>query len=80
MRTLPVRFTEIDGNTVYWKFEGRGGIHLGSFILINQSKFFDEDLKEKDRAYFEANLKKSEFGINFDSQCFIMFSATKLKS
>lgn len=77
-RSLPVEITEVDGNTVYWKFADRTGIHLGSFYIDSTTLFFDEKLHEQNRAYFDANLK-SHFGVNYDSQCFVIYSATKIK-
>src|SRR6267143_6910325 len=70
IRSLPVKFTEIQGNTVYWKFEDPTGIRLGSFQLEKHTAYFSEDMKKKDRLFFEFNLTKNQWGINFDSECF----------
>jgi hypothetical protein len=78
-RTLPVKFTDAQQDTYYWKFEDKTGIHLGSFVITSNTKYFDEDLKEKDRLFFEANLLKVEWGVTYDSQCFHAYSAVKLK-
>ena len=78
IRSIPVRFTKVQGNTVYWKFEDPTGVHLGSFQLEKHTFYFDEKFEKKDRLYFEFNLTKTEWGINFDSECFSVLSATKL--
>lgn len=78
-RSLPVKFTEIDGDTVYWKFEDPTGIQLGSFHLERHSLFLDEKLEKKNRLFFEFNLTKTEWDINYDAECFSLLSATQLK-
>ena len=79
-RAIPVRFTEVEGNTLYWKFQDKTGIDLGSFQLESFSLFYDEKPEKKDRRFFEFNLKKTEWGIEYDSECFYIWSATRLKS
>jgi hypothetical protein len=79
VRSMPVKFTDIDRNTAYWKFEDKTGVHLGSFQLEKFSLYFDAKLEKKDRLYFEFNLTNYEWGVNYDSDCFSILSATKLK-
>jgi hypothetical protein len=80
LRSLPVKVTDISGQTVYWKFEDKTGVHLGSFYIQAHSNYFDEKLNKKDRLFFEYSAKKSKFGINYDSECFSIISATQMKS
>jgi hypothetical protein len=79
LRSLPVKFTDTQGDTYYWKFEDPTGVHLGSFQVEKYSRFFTHDFKEKDRLWFEANLTKMSFGVNYDAQCFSIISATEIK-
>lgn len=39
VRTVPMRITEVDGNTVYWSFEDNHEIKLGSFATDEATKF-----------------------------------------
>jgi hypothetical protein len=78
MRVLPVKFTDFQKETYFSTFQDKTAIHLGSFVVTKDTRYFDEMFSEKDQLYFKANLSKPEWKLNYDSQCFNVYKAAKI--
>jgi hypothetical protein len=65
-------------DTAYWKFEDPTGIHTGSFHIEKTSVFFNAKFDKKERSYFESKFD-SQWGVNYDSECFSIISAAEIK-
>lgn len=75
---MPVKFTSIEDQTAYWKFEDKQEVHLGSFHLEPNTVYENEKGEKKDRLYFEF-YAQAEWGFTYSVPCYSVVQAIKIK-
>ena len=78
LRMLPVRFTEVDGNTARWEYQDAYNVKLGSFVLYGNAKLISTEKKEVDVLYLEQR-KESNWLCYYCSLCHVLLRAYELK-
>ena len=78
LRMLPVRFTEVDGNTARWEYQDEYNVKLGSFVLFGKAKLISTEKKEVNVHYLEQR-KESNWLCYYCSLCHVLLRAYELK-
>ena len=78
LRMLPVRFTEVDGDTAHWEYQDQYNVKLGSFVLHGKAKLISTDKKVVNVLYL-AQRKESNWLCYYCSLCHVLLRAYELK-
>jgi hypothetical protein len=78
LRMIPVRFTEVRGDTALWQYQDQYTVKMGSFILQKKAQYISREKKEVSVLYVMER-KGCDWLCYYCSHCNTLLRAYELK-